>query len=411
MLLGAVLVLGSCHDDPCPDPVTGDTGSINLRSMGIEISNAEKVIETSRASMDLSAYIVEIVDDKDNLVKTWDYASMPEVFELPVGSYVARVHSHRVTKADFDKPYFMGEKAFDVVNDSISDLGKVTCKLSNIKVTVNYEEQLLRYLGNDAKVVVIANDQGRLEFVHPETRAGYFEALPGSSTIVVEFSGTVNGTFLTKRITMTDAQAGHHRKITIKGNFPIPDPEDPTGGIDPGTGIGIDMDVDNENLNGNVSVEEEIIPGDRPGGEEPGGEEPGPGPGDENTIHFESANLDFDNPNQVSDDSEGVVDIYAPKGITHFMVDITSSNENFIASAGELLPLSFDLAYPGAAEEDFKRLGFPTGSEVIDAEYLKFDISKFIPLLGAFPGTHRFQLSVQDKDNKQLIKTLVFIAN
>lgn len=421
------LILGAtaCHDD-----VTGKTGTeesgvgeVNLRSMGIEVSNVEKVIETSaksKASLDLSDYIVKIYKSNGNVAQEWKYSEMPEVFELPVGDYTAKVFSHQVTKADWDKPYFVGEKDFSIVNDDITNIGKITCVLSNIKVSIRYTDDLRKYMGDDVRVTVVANDNGRLEFTSDETRSGYFEAVEGSSTIIVEFKGTVNGYYETLRHTIADAEAGQHRIITFKTKTPpgpTPGGEDP-GYIEPGTGIGIDIDVTDEDLSTNVNNEEELLdPSDRPGGEDPDEPTP-PGPEDpddpkpENTIRIESAAFSFDEPNDPAADNDGIVNIYAPKGVEHFMVKITSTNGNFIASAGELLPLDFDLAYPESedAATKFSNLGFPVRDGVIGKTELVFNIKNFVPLLAAFPGTHYFQLSVQDSDNMQTVKTLVFVA-
>lgn len=415
--LAMIIGLSSCHESAEVAPVVNETGSVNLKSLGIDVSNAEKVIETSRASIDLSDYTIQILSDKGVIAKEWKYSEMPEVFELPVGTYTARVYSHEVQAAEWDSPYFVGEKIFDIKNDEITDLGVVTCVLANIKVSILYTDALRELMGDDVKVTVVANESGRLEFTPDETRSGYFKALEGSSTIIVEFTGTVNGYYETLRHTITDADAGQHRKITFKIKAPTPPPgTDPTGSISPGDGVYLDLDVDDEDLRFNIPNEEDIIPDtNRPGGEDPG---PGPGPDKpddptpENTIVITSDNLSFDNVNMVNDldGKDAIVDIAAPKGITHFLVKIESSNDNFIASAGELLPLSFDLAYPGPSASDFESIGFPTGDDVLGKTYLKFDITQFVPLLAAFPGTHHFTLTVQDADNMQLIKVLTFIA-
>ncbi len=407
--------LCACHDDPNVGPDPAGKGSVNLKSMGIDVSNAEKVIETSRASIDLSDFQIKIYGENGALTKEWTYSDMPEVFELPVGKYTAKVYSHEVQKAEWEHPYFVGEKEFEIANDAITDLGIVTCKLANIKVSIRYTDELRKYMHDDVKVTVVANDQGRLEYTPDETRAGYFEALEGSSTIIVEFNGTVNGTKENLRHVITDAEAGQHRIITFKVKTPGgADPTDPEGGIDPG--IGIDFDVTDEDMNSNIPNEEEILdPSDRPGGEEPG-EDPGPGPEDpddpkpENTIKIKSNDVNMDAPNDVAGLSQVVVNISAPKGITHLMVSISSTNDDFLASAGELIPLSFDLAYPGEYESDFASINFPVGNEVIGETALDFDITTFIPLLAGFPGTHEFKLTVEDNDNMQQIKTLVLVA-
>ncbi len=432
LLLGSMALvtgLSSCHDDPNVKPGTIDeTGSVNLRSMGIDITNAEKIIEhtnsKSRASIDLSDYVIQIKNAEGVVTKQWKYSEMPEIFELPVGEYTAHVYSHEVQKAEWDHPYFVGDKTFTISNETITDLGIVTCKLGNIKVSIRYTDALRALMGDDVKVTVVANDEGMLEFTPDEERSGYFAALEGSSTIIVEFNGTVNGTYETLRLPITDAEAGQHRIITYTvPPIPGPNPDDPTGGINPGTGIGVDVSVVDEDLNSTINNDEDIIPDDdRPGGEDPV-TPPGPGPVDPddpkpaNTIEIVPQDpLTFDKDNLLSDidGKDLIVDVKAPKGIEHFLVKISSDNGDFIASAGEMLPLTFDLCYPVIDGKDWtvelQGLGFKTGADVIGSTNQQFVITTLAPLLAAFPGRHTFEIKVEDGDHQQSIKSLVIVV-
>ena len=107
--------LASCHDDNWrPDVSNGKTGEVNLKSIGLEVSDAEKVVNSSRASVDVSGYLVKITGSDGSSVQQWTYSDMPEVFTLPVGKYSVAVESHRQAKAEWDAPYYAGSKAFEV---------------------------------------------------------------------------------------------------------------------------------------------------------------------------------------------------------------------------------------------------------------------------------------------------------
>ena len=154
LLTIAVFGLGmtACHDEAKPTP-SDQKGQVSMRSMGVDIDNAEKVINTSaRATVDLSDFIIKIYDSKNALVNAWKYAEMPELFSLPVGSYRVDIYSHEVQKAEWEHPYFTGSKDFTITNGNITEIGIVTCKLSNIKVTIKFDSSLLKYLTDDAKV-------------------------------------------------------------------------------------------------------------------------------------------------------------------------------------------------------------------------------------------------------------------
>lgn len=409
------MCLTACHDEAKPTP-TDKEGQVSMRSMGVDIDNAEKVINTSnaRATVDLSDFIIKIYDTAtNNIVKSWTYAEMPELFTLPVGSYRVDVFSHEVQKAEWDHPYFTGTKEFAITDGNITEIGIVTCKLSNIKVTIKFDSSLTKYLTDDAKVTVIANDEGTLVFTPSETRSGYFEALAGSSTLVAELTGTINGNYTTHRTVLTDVEAGQHRIITFVAKDNRPDRPDESGQIDIGNGVYLDVNVIDEDLTGNINIEEDNIPDDDRPGKEEGGEDPNPPtpptPG-EDAIKITSETLSFDKVNDVATTTTGIVFIAAENGIQHFIVKIDSDNTNFINSVKDLLPLEFDLAYPGDDAESFESLGFPTGAAVIDATNLTFDISQFIPLLSAFPGNHTFTLNITDNKAVNKIVSLKFIA-
>lgn len=414
--------LASCHDGEggIIKPAETPEGQINLRSLAVEINNAEKVISSSRAQIDLSEYLVDILTREGQTVKSFSYGSMPEIVTLPAGDYTARVRSHEVLKAEWDHPYFHGEKEFNVKGANITDVGTVTCSLKSIKVTIRFSETLRKFMSDDCKVTVIANDEGRLEFTPGETRSGYFQAIKGSSTLVAEFTGTVGGNFETKRITCDDVEAGHHRIITFKLQTPNGDDVDENGLIDINDGIFIDTTVEEDNLNFVITpTESNLGTSDRPGSDEApddnGGDPdnpdtPTPPSLDDDSITFTSNDVDFDNINPVK--KPVVVKIHAEYGIEHLNVKISSDNNDFLASAGDLLPLQFDLAYP-ANDEDakaFASIGLPVRNDVIGKTDLDFDISELVPLLSSFVGTHHFQLSVTDSKANQLVKTLTFKA-
>lgn len=135
-----------------------------------------------------------------------------------------KVESHKVQKAEWSKPYYLGSKDFKVEKSKITTVGVVTAAFSSLKVTVKFDDNLKRVLGDDVKVTVIANDNGSLDFTADETRSGYFEVLENSNSMVAHFEGTVNGVYFEEDTPFTDVVPGQHRIITYKakGNPDIP---------------------------------------------------------------------------------------------------------------------------------------------------------------------------------------------
>ena len=179
LLTIAGIGLVSCSDDtwnPGDTTLAPGEGSVSLASMKVNVDTEESVV--SRAGVSVDAFMVDIVDRTSGSVKrTYTYGGMPEVVTLPAGDYTVNVRSHNVKDAEWDAPYYVGNADFSVQTGKITEIGTVICKFSNIKVTIKFTKELAGYLDESARVKVIANDRGSLEYTVNETRAGYFKAI------------------------------------------------------------------------------------------------------------------------------------------------------------------------------------------------------------------------------------------
>ena len=416
-----MLAASSCDDKLELEAQTEENGTINMRSLSVDMSDAEKVIGSviSRATVDLSGYIVTITDNSEaSTDRTYTYGDMPEVLTLPAGNYTVTVESHKVQKAEWEKPYYLGSKDFKVEKSKITTVGVVTAAFSSLKVTVKFDDNLKRVLGDDVKVTVIANDNGSLDFTADETRSGYFEVLENSNSMVAHFEGTVNGVYFEEDTPFTDVVPGQHRIITYKAKG-TPDIPDQSGQLTPG-GISLDTSIINENISASITTSEDIIDSsDRPGKEEGNDNPDTPDTPDtpEKAVKFEaydSPNLKLSDMNYLEDGVDfgnAIVKIAAEKGIKNLVVTISSDNSAFVDALADLyLDQPFDLAYPGQAEENISNLGLPNGAQVIDQNTVDFNITGFLSMLVPFKGQHTFVLSVTDNDNLTETMTLKFTA-
>lgn len=257
MLAVATLSLVSCDDPTYPDHAT-DEGTLKISSLGIDVDASESVV-TPRSGFDVSGFTVRILDANTNLLKhSWTYAEMPEVIVLPVGDYNLEVYNDEVSEAAFDAPYYKATESFEIKKNAITELGTVTCKLQNVKVSVTYSDELKTLLGDDVKVVVEVASKNMLEYVVDETRAGYFRYYQDNTTMVASFSGTVEGVFISEdHKIITDVMPGKHYVINFsyKSN---PMPGDESGSV-VGTNFSLDASVTVKNENRNVNIDDEII--------------------------------------------------------------------------------------------------------------------------------------------------------
>ncbi len=416
MFLAAACVgLTSCSDDNWnPDGSKSDRGSVSLESMDVDVNTVEDL--HSRAAVNTDAFLVEITNKTTGATEgSYVYGSMPEVVSLPEGDYTVSVKSHEVKDAEWSAPYYLGDKDFTITAGTITEIGTVMCKFSNIKVTVRFTAELAKMLGDDANVKVVANDNGSLDFKRDETRSGYFAAVEGSSTLVAHFTAEIDGNPIQAIKTFTDIAAGQHHIITFSvknGSSTIPDE---FGMVDP-AGINIDVNIEHEDVNGNVTAEEDNNqsgnerPGKEEWPEEPGPDQPGPEQPVADDIKFECKTAKLDGtPNPIVEGDEYKVDIHAENGIKELWVEITSTNSGFIASAGELLPMNFDLAHlDNETYENLKSIGLEGNGAVLDKKDVPFVITDLVPLLSAFPGTHSFIIRVIDNKDAEKSVTLTF---
>lgn len=416
-VIALALGFASCNDDAWNPNGNGSkaTGTLSLKGLGVDIDDKEQQVATSRASVDLSNFIIEIKKG-DVTAEKWTYALMPEVLTLAEGDYTVSVISHDLQDAEWDRPYYKGSKTFTITKGEITEIGTVTCTFQSVRVSVTFTPELLKAMDDDCKVQVeVGNSGTMLEFdkAHYNSSA-YFRPVDGSMTLVATFKGTVQGNYTeTNPQTFSDVAAGKHYRLNFSAKGPSPIIPDETGTIDLGNGIAVNTEIlGSENINGTVNNEEKPENnGDHPGKEDP---KPGPGPDNptppdqptDNNITFTCPTLVFEDQGKndlsgLDEFPEGKVAIHADAKIAHLHVKIESDNSGFAASVGEFLPMEFDLAYPAPEYESaFKNdLGFPVGNDVIGKTDLEFNITDFIPLLAGFQGEHKFTITVVDQSD------------
>ena len=102
------------------------------------------------------------------------------------------------------------------------------------------------------------------------------------------------------------------------------------------------------------------------------------------------------------------IDMYAPAGIRNLYVKMSGALESGLAG---LMPTEFDVAHTADSGDEnlastLKNFQFPVDDEVVDVEYLEFDITGFMSMLGSFYGDSDFQLTVVDNNDRSVTRTI-----
>lgn len=385
-VLSMLIALTACHSEKVSFQM--DTfGQLKLSSMQVT-ADTEPLVTASRVSADIKDYLITVYAADGGKLQEWKYAEMPEIFTLKTGTYKLVAHAPEVTDAAFDTPYCASdEKSFEIRQDEITEIGEVKCTLHNVKVTVKYEDKLMALLGDDVKVTVKVGEE-KLEYTKDETKSGFFHGKAENNVVDVTFQGSVEGEPVSITKSYAEIALGTELIVTYKYKESVT-------GIDPGTGGSFHVP--------GISVDEKLIAVNETGAVLPEEDE---------ILDFGKPAIEgdgFDLSQPVTNlNQKVVVNLMAPEGIAHVNVEIASENEKFAGIIqGMFGSRPFDLAYPGALEEKLKELGLPVSEQVINQQLVKFDVTKFMPLLkGDFAGIHRFIIEVVDNNNSSVKATL-----
>lgn len=428
MALGAV----SCsQESPFDSGEKGNGyGRVLTSSLALQLKG-----EQTRAANDtpsVNDFTVEFYDTADTQtpVESYEYSKMPEIVTLPAGITYKVIARHGDNpESGWGCPYYYGESSeFKVDVDKIVDnIDPITCRLSNVKVTVNFDQSLVAVMSADSKVTVKVGTSGELTFNKDTQDNGYFAYVEGSNTLIATFTGTVEDKLTNEVKTYSDVKAGVHYNITFRLHSPNAAGTGAATPDDENNGISVDAAVTIDNIGGDSGIDvtggddfEEIILDDeseRPvEGDDPNnpdnpddpnqGDDPTPSDGptatgfmpkDENGNDKGTIIIDFNKPNEIVDGltCAFVVRSEAEGGINSFEIQIISETLTPSELTNVGLTDKLDLVNPGSFEGALSGLGFPVN--VGGMSEAEFDITDFLEMLKILgPGTSTFKLSISD---------------
>lgn len=412
--MAVLFTFSACHSEKMETGATDVTGQLSLASMKMEVDlKVDTVYPQSRAGVDVSNFLLTIKNSQGEQVEQYTYSEMPEIISLPVSTYTVVASSAEAATNGFDVPFYTGStEQFTIKENELTEVSALTCRLANVMISVEYDEELRKLMGEDVVTTVKIGDNS-LDIPSSETRKAYLIAPASAGSMDITLKGTIDGESVTEVKRVDNVQAGQYNIIKYVLNS-----------VDDGTNSNIGGNVNIAiNIDSSMTSSDETVgvnPGEEPGIDDfptDGGEEPGDGDGDGGdesgsdqnmpTIEgtrFNKEPFDIDNDRlTISGAAELQVTIGAPNGIANLFVEIISETLD-VSEVG--LPKSFDLAYPGENSDALSGLGFPVGDKVIGQTEVLFDISNFTILLPTFKGNHDFKIRVVDSKGLEETKTL-----
>lgn len=418
-----LFTFSACHSEKMETGATDVTGQLSLASMKLEVDlKVDTVYPQSRAGVDVSNFLLTIKNSQGEQVEQYTYSEMPEIISLPVGTYTVVASSAEAATNGFDVPFYTGStEQFTIKENELTEVSALTCRLANVMISVEYDEELRKLMGEDVVTTVTIKEKTKdmikeysLDIPSSETRKAYLIAPASAGSMDITLKGTIDGESVTEVKRVENVQAGQYNIIKYVLS-PVDDGNNSVGG-----NLNIAINIDSSMTSSDETVG--VNPGEEPGIDDfptDGGEEPGDGDGDSDgdgeggitsDINITGKKLgdssfDIDQTQTITGDTTLIVGIEAPAGIQNLKVTISSDNGDF-GSIGASFG-TFDLANPGDKESMIAELGLPYGTAVKDKTELDFDISTFTSLLIPFDGTHTFNIVVTDNQGKTESKSLV----
>lgn len=419
-LMVVLFTFSACHSEKMETGTTDVTGQLSLASMKMEVDlKVDTVYPQSRAGVDVSNFLLTIKNSQGEQVEQYTYSEMPEIISLPVGTYTVVASSAEAATNGFDVPFYTGStEQFTIKENELTEVSALTCRLANVMISVEYDEELRKLMGEDVVTTVKIGDNS-LDIPSSETRKAYLIAPASAGSMDITLKGTIDGESVTEVKRVENVQAGQYNIIKYVFNS-VDDGTNSNGGGNLNIAINIDSSMTSSDETVGVN------PGEEPGIDDfptDGGEEPGDGDGDGGDESGSEQNMptivgtDFnENPFDISKDVLTVtkgqsvslsVTLLAPNKMAHVYVTIDSETLTEDVLVGVNLAKNFDLAEPGDLEAGLKGLGFPTGTDVIGKEKIPFDITQFTSLLGIYgAANHNFIIRVVDQQGLEVTETL-----
>ncbi|WP_302392356.1 DUF4493 domain-containing protein [Phocaeicola coprophilus] len=420
-LMAVLFTFSACHSEKMETGATDVTGQLSLASMKMEVDlKVDTVYPQSRAGVDVSNFLLTIKNSQGEQVEQYTYSEMPEIISLPVGTYTVVASSAEAATNGFDVPFYTGStEQFTIKENELTEVFALTCRLANVMISVEYDEELRKLMGEDVVTNVKIGDNS-LDIPSSETRKAYLIAPASAGSMDITLKGTIDGESVTEVKRVDNVQAGQYNIIKYVLNSVDDGTNSNVGG-----NLNIAINIDSSMTSSDETVG--VNPGEEPGIDDfptDGGEEPGDGDGDSDgdgeggitsDINITGKKLgdssfDIDQTQTITGATTLIVGIEAPAGIQNLKVKITSAGNDDFNGIGEGLG-EFDLAHSDSMNENAQAmipvLGLPIDDAVLNQPNLDFNISKFTSMLAGFEGTHTFKITVTDNQGKTESKSLV----
>lgn len=379
-------------DEEQIDPAV--TGALDLKlNLNPETNTQETKSKADvAATVDINDFSVQIIDSTGTAVRSFDsyreYLNADEML-LKEGVYTIRATWGKLYEAAFDAPYFLGDTICRIEPGVVSSI-KTDCNLQNAKVNIDYTEDFLKVFKDDYAAIV-TNGTGVLTLNKEEQRVAYFRS--DENIRLTVNATTVKGLDVISKHKIENVHSNALYNVVLGIDMSV------DSVIDQILKPGITVDITMHDRDTIIEIEAPPLPPDPDEGS--GGEDV------DEAITIIGNGLDTPVEMTEAEADAGSVPvkvvIKAPAGLSKVLVKIIAPALEAIL--GNENP--FDLVNPTVAIKDILDGVGLVRPDDGDTEYA-LDVTNFMKMMGG-PGTYKFDVTVTDGKNNNLVKTLTVI--
>lgn len=409
------------------DELVGESVS-STETGALELAVAVQGGEESRADAnppsadEMYVEVVSTTDAEAEPAYEGLFGEMENPLTLTVGDYKVSAHTQGEIQKQMATPYYGGEADLTITKD-VTSQAKVTCKIMNTKVAMNYTEEFLATF-TSWTITVDNGKESVLTFTHKDQDAAIYWYLEEDevSSLQMNFTGTTgDGATIDWQKKFTKEDAENADQYDDSEFFVGGDELDITLNIDesqPEGEIGIDIIVDLTFANTDDTVEIPIE-------DEEDTPTPGPGPDESLSMVMPSDGHIVYTLNGSDQPASADVLITATEGIKSMNVKIVAGNDGFGATISDLASTSLDFVTKGVEMVDNPTIGMVLGAFLGEgaevsaptsgATSYTFPVGAFFTLMNGFgataPDAHVFKIVLEDKAGNKIEDELQVTIN
>lgn len=184
------ILLTACNESVMTEgPVDASEAGRVTFSLSADLRNDVVDVKSPAEDISVDDFWVEIFNSKKIRVFCEKYADAKDTtLYVNSGDYMLLATYGTENSVGFDKPFYKAEELFTVGPQETKPLA-ATATLANVKVAVNFDEDLDNKLSYEQYWAVVRNNGKKLRFNPAETRAGYIPAGNLVFVLVVKING------------------------------------------------------------------------------------------------------------------------------------------------------------------------------------------------------------------------------